>query len=91
MKSERPLPSIDLLTAPTDVLLDRMQQGVRLALAEHKRAGRSIIVWDEATQKTIELPPDQIPDFDDDVEASTAELAAEPAVPPIASPSLSSR
>lgn len=43
-------------------ILNRMKLGVRLgvaqALAEHKRAGQSIVVWQDG--KIVKIPPEEI-------------------------------
>lgn len=41
-----------------------IRDGVRAALLEHKRAGRSIIIWRDG--KIVELPPEEIPVDEDD-------------------------
>ena len=64
-----------------------MQLGARRALAEHKRAGRSVVVWDETNQRAVELSPDQIPDFDDQASRADPAPAAPESVP--VSPSFS--
>ncbi len=50
----------DLRTASTEEMSDAMQEGVRSALQDHKRAGRSVVVWDWENQRVSTVPPDQI-------------------------------
>jgi hypothetical protein len=46
----------------SDDLFDRIDYGVRRgaarALAEHKRAGRSIVIWRDG--KVVKIPPEEI-------------------------------
>jgi hypothetical protein len=41
-------------------------EGVRAALAEHKRRRQSVVVWEDG--KVVELPPDEIPAPDDEAQ-----------------------
>ncbi len=41
-----------------------VRRAVREALRDHKRAGRSIVIWRDG--KVVELPPEEIPDYEDD-------------------------
>lgn len=37
-----------------------MQHAVADALREHKRAGRSVVMWDREKRKVVEVPPEEI-------------------------------
>ncbi len=39
---------------------DALEVAVQEALREHKRSGRSVVVWDRETDQTVILGPDQI-------------------------------
>jgi predicted ABC-type ATPase len=52
---------------------DAMEVAVRKALLEHKRAGRSVVVWDRENDRIVELKAEQI-----DVEEDTSEPVARP-------------
>ena len=39
---------------------DAMEVAVRKAILEHKRAGRSVVVWDGENDRIVELQPEQI-------------------------------
>ena len=55
---------VDLGETPPDELIAALQTQVRSVLAEHKRAGRSVVVL--VNDKTVILPPEQIPDWPED-------------------------
>ena len=58
MKSSNPK-SVTELLANRAAVTRAMRAGVRAALLEHKRAGRSIVVWENG--RVVELPADKIP------------------------------
>jgi hypothetical protein len=39
---------------------DAMEVAVRKAILEHKRAGRSVVVWDRENDRIVTLSPEQI-------------------------------
>lgn len=47
--------------ATTEEICDAMNVGVRQALAEHKRIGNSVAVWDNETGEVRLLSPEEIP------------------------------
>ena len=49
---------LDLWTASAEEISEVMKRGVAAALREHKRAGRSIVVWEDGNIVTV--PADQI-------------------------------
>ncbi|MDD4890052.1 MAG: hypothetical protein PHU85_08985 [Phycisphaerae bacterium] len=50
--------SIEQLITDYPRVTRAMGEGVRAALLEHKRAGRSIVVWENG--KVVTLPPEKI-------------------------------
>ncbi len=51
-------------TALSLLIEDAVRRGVARALAEHKRAGRSVVIMRDGV--IVELSPDEIPDYDFD-------------------------
>lgn len=51
----------DLTRLSVDEINERMRRGVERALAEHKAAGRAVVVWDAIRSEPVELPADEIP------------------------------
>jgi hypothetical protein len=55
-----PANDLDLRTATDEQIRSAFARGVRAALREHKRAGRSVVVWDREKDHIVILRPDQI-------------------------------
>ncbi len=62
--------TIDFELASGEEINRLIAQGVRRALAEHKRAGRSIVVWDRERDRIVTVPPEQIMIPEDGPEAT---------------------
>lgn len=72
---------IDLRTASTAEITEAMARGVQAALSDHKRAGRSIVVWDWENGRVAHVPPDQIDEPADDPAESNGAGAHRPSAP----------
>ena len=55
---ENKKPGLDL--SRLSIELKAVAEGVRAALAEHKRRRQSVVIWRNG--EVIELPPDEIPE-----------------------------
>jgi hypothetical protein len=64
---------LDLRTATGAEIAAASRPGVIAALRAHKKAGVPAVIWDHVNQKTVLVPPEEIPDFLD-------ELPEEPAL-----------
>ena len=67
-------PQLDLRTASGREVAEAMTRGVIDALRAHKRAGNPVVVWDWAKGEIVTVPPEQIPEFPEDDNATTDRL-----------------
>ena len=62
-----PNKTLDFRTATATEIAEASRPGVIAALRAHKKAGVPAVVWDHIKQETVLVPPEEIPDFLDEL------------------------
>ena len=74
MSSDESKPKKPFELSHLPVVLKAFKAGVEAALAEHKRHDQSVVVWRDG--KVVEVPPEEIPDFQEEKRDTEIEKSA---------------
>ncbi len=64
MSSDESKPKKPFELSHLPIVLKAFKAGVEAALADHKRHDQSVVVWRDG--KVVEVPPEEIPDFQEE-------------------------
>ena len=74
MSSDESKPKKPFELSHLPIVLKAFKAGVEAALADHKRHDQSVVVWRDG--KVVEVPPEEIPDFDQEEQDKETERKA---------------
>ncbi|WP_394792873.1 hypothetical protein [Armatimonas sp.] len=74
MSSDESKPKKPFELSHLPIVLKAFKAGVEAALADHKRHDQSVVVWRDG--KVVEVPPEDIPDFDQEEQDKETERKA---------------
>lgn len=74
MSSDESKPKKPFELSHLPIVLKAFKAGVEAALAEHKRHDQSVVVWRDG--KVVEVPPEEIPDFQEEKRDTEIEKSA---------------